>query len=72
MIARRTSALGAALLALSLLACSDDAGTPVLSTTAAPDFALQDVNPSSPTGGTQVSVRSHLGHVSAWYFAHAT
>jgi len=37
-----------------------------------PDFGLLDVNPNSSTTGTLVSPRDHLGHVSAWYFGHAT
>lgn len=38
----------------------------------APDFALEDVNPSSATAGQDVSPRDYLGKVSAWYFGHAT
>ncbi len=35
-------------------------------------FALTDVNPTSPSVGTVVSVDEFEGRVSAWYFAHAT
>ena len=38
----------------------------------APDFALEDVNASSPSFGTTVSPGSFLGQVSAWYFGYAT
>lgn len=76
--ARRRAVLGAAsaaaLLALLLVGCTNDSDEsgPTLSVQAMPDFTLQDVNAASPTGGTSVSVRSYLGEVSAWYFAHAT
>ena len=35
-----------------------------------PDFALVDVNATSPTYGQVVSPRDSLGHVTAWYFGH--
>lgn len=68
-------ALAAALLAGA--SCGDDPGpsqpgggpapaAPV------PDFALRDVNPTSPTYDREVSPRDHLGRVSAWYFGAAT
>ncbi|MCK6530825.1 hypothetical protein L6R50_25795 [Myxococcota bacterium] len=38
----------------------------------APDFDLEDLNPSSPRFGDVVSPRDYLGMVSGWYFAHAT
>ena len=38
----------------------------------APDFALGDVNPSSPSFGTMVSPRNFQDQVSAWYFGYAT
>lgn len=38
----------------------------------APDFALLDVNPASPTSGQQVSPRNFQGRVSAWYFGHSS
>ena len=37
-----------------------------------PDFGLIDVNPSSNTGGTEVSPRDYLQKVSGWYFTHST
>ena len=40
-------------------------GTPVA------DFALEDVNATSPSGGQQVSPRDFLGQVSGWYFGSA-
>lgn len=39
---------------------------------AVPEFSLVDVNPSSATYNQAISPRDHLGHVSAWYFGHAT
>ena len=63
---------GAPLLALALLGCRNDSEDPMLSENAVADFGLQDVNPNSATSGTTVSVRDHVGSVSAWYFAHAT
>ena len=39
---------------------------------AAPDFALLDVNPSSPRFGESVSPRDYLGTISAWFFGWAT
>jgi hypothetical protein len=35
------------------------------------DFALDDVNASSPTAGQEVSPRDFLGQVSGWYFGSA-
>ena len=40
--------------------------------TVLPDFALVDVNATSPTGGQEVTVASQRGRVSAWYFGHST
>ncbi len=56
-------------MALALIGCATpgvEPGEPV------PDFSLEDVNPSSPTGGQPVSPRDHIGVTSAWYFGHAT
>jgi hypothetical protein len=39
---------------------------------AAPNFALRDVNPSSPSYGERVGPRDYLGTVSAWFFGWAT
>ena len=36
------------------------------------DHTLTDVNPTSATFDTAVSVSSFQGQVSAWYFGHAT
>ncbi len=38
----------------------------------APDFVLEDLNPSSLTYGQPVSPRDVLTQVSGWYFTHAT
>ena len=54
-------------------ACSkDDPVAPLPPTTVAPDFSLPDVNPNSATASQNVSPRTHLGKVSAWYFGHST
>lgn len=37
-----------------------------------PDFALEDVNPTSQSFGQTVSPRDLIESVSGWYFAHAT
>lgn len=52
--------------ALILVAAEVHADEPV------PDFAIFDVNATSATFEERVSPRDHLGHVSAWYFGHAT
>lgn len=39
---------------------------------ALPEFAVADVNPSSPRYNSDVSPRDYLGQISAWYFGHAT
>ena len=74
---RRLSVLSAALAfaLVTALGCGKDEKPPLAPLppdSKAPDFSLQDVNPASPTGGQDVSVRSKLGKVSAWYFGHAT
>lgn len=38
----------------------------------APDFLLEDVNPTSTTSGMDVSPRDYMGNVSAYYFGAAT
>ena len=56
---------------LAAAGCKDDdpvAPGPEL----APDFALNDVNPTSATFDQEVSPRDQLEKVSAWYFGHAT
>jgi hypothetical protein len=68
-IVRMRRAAAAILLAALLPACGgggDDPPGP------RPDFALEDVNASSPTSGQSVSPRDYLGNVSAYYFGHAT
>ena len=55
-----------------LTGCAQEATAPTLSPTAAADFALPDVNPSSVSFGRQIAVRDYEGWVSAWYFGHAT
>src|SRR5262245_52042864 len=37
-----------------------------------PDFALVDANAHSATHMQTCSPRQQLGHISAWYFSHAT
>lgn len=39
---------------------------------AAPNFALRDVNPGSPSFGDLVGPRDYLGTVSVWFFGWAT
>lgn len=36
------------------------------------EFALEDVNATSPRFGETVSPDDYTGQVSAWYFGHAT
>ena len=62
----------AALAAAFLAGCGEDPVQPLPQQAVAPDWHLEDVNPNSATAGQQVTVRSQLGKVSAWYFAHAT
>lgn len=40
--------------------------------TGIPNFALEDVNPTSPTFGQEVGIADFEGEVSAWYFGVAT
>jgi len=52
-----------------------DAGVAVVTvgeTPVQPDFALPDINETSPSFGTEVSPRDYLKKVSGWYFGHAT
>ena len=37
-----------------------------------PDFMLQDTNPNSATNAQDVTPRTFLGEISAWYFGNAT
>jgi hypothetical protein len=59
------------LVALIAFGCKEESTT-APSGTRVPDFSLPDVNPASPTAGTDVSPRDYEGKVSAWYFGHAT
>ena len=61
----------AAALVLIVPMCGDRCSGPVPAA-AVPDFELLDVNPNSSSYRTSVSPRDHLGHVSVWYFGHAT
>ena len=64
-----------ALAALMVAGCEDKKSTEpedLDPTQVMPDFAIQDVNPSSKTHGETVSPRQHLGGISCWYFGQAT
>lgn len=60
--------------ALALVGCTTDAETVSYARAGEvlPDFALEDVNETSPTAGATVSVADQRGSVSAWYFGHST
>ncbi len=70
----------APLLVALLIAChgdDGDTGDASASSTGtgdplAPDFAIPDQNPASPSQGRDVSPRDHLGHASGWFFMHST
>jgi hypothetical protein len=67
--------LGAIALALVavLAACNNDSSLETsVPADAVADFALTDVNATSPSAGRAVSPRDYLGQVSAWYFGHST
>ena len=67
-----SGALAAAVVTL-LLGCDFRTnGEPLVAPDAAMDFALLDVNATSPSAGREVSPRDYLGQVSAWYFGHST
>ena len=75
MIRSRTQTSIVLLVAGLLVGCGGSSSTPpgnVDVGTAAPDFALQDVNDASPTAAQTVSPRDFLAKVSAYYFGHAT
>ena len=57
---------------IALAACGTQPVEPLPADTKAPDFSLPDVNPNSATAGEFISPRQQLGHVSPWYFGHAT
>ncbi|MFH1464168.1 MAG: hypothetical protein ABIO70_07265 [Pseudomonadota bacterium] len=60
------------LVSLALLPAGCPARLPFDTAEPVPDFALRDVNPTSPTFDDPVSVRGQLGRVSAWYFGHSS
>jgi len=71
---RRATALFAVCV-IAVAGCGKDDPAPLVPMavgTLAPDFALTDVNPASPSAFQPVSPRAQLGKVSAWYFGHAT
>ena len=61
-----------------LVGCSDGnskktiLGPTPLPEDAAPDFSILDINPDSPRYDELVSPRDYVGHISAYYFGHAT
>ena len=65
------SAFVVAVLAALASGCSDDP-TADPRVDPVPDFALQDVNPTSASFDQAVSPRDYLRKVSAWYFGFAT
>ena len=69
----RSLPLVAALLATYSAGCGEDSpSAPQASANAVPDFAVVDVNATSPRYDEAVSPRDYLERVSAWYFGHAT
>jgi hypothetical protein len=62
------------LLLLAAVGCGSSGSTPPVTSDPqmAADFALEDVNDTSPTLGQDVSPRDFLGSVSGWYFGDAT
>lgn len=71
-----TAAFLLAAMSLMIAGCGGGGGgggvtAPKLGQTIAPDFSLEDVNPSSLTFETQVSPRDYLGYVIGIYFGHA-
>ncbi len=45
---------------------------PIEASWLAPDFAMPDVNATSPTTDQTVSPRNYIGTVTGWYFGYAT
>lgn len=70
----RVRAIAAAVCAVLAACTSAPEKGPVrdLSDGPMPDFALTDVNISSPSYWQEVSPRDYSGQISAWYFGHAT
>lgn len=71
------SALAPIAVTALLTGCGGSTGTgaqppPIPETELAPDFALEDVNPTSATFGMAVSPRDYIGKVTGWYFGHAS
>jgi hypothetical protein len=59
-------------IAVALGACGKNPLQPLPPQTLVPNFSLPDVNPNSATAGQNVSPRSQVGRISAWYFGHST
>lgn len=79
MSARLSGFLASACTATLLFACApkpgDTGGEGVQDANfsgTAPDWALEDVNATSPTFGEVVSPSDLRGQVSVWYFGHST
>lgn len=74
----RLAVLAFVALAVLPMGCSDDGSEKTilepttLPEDAAPDFAILDINPDSPRHDEMVSPRDYVGHISAYYFGHAT
>jgi len=73
----RLALLGATALALACTGNNGDSGNKGEVGEAsfdgvAPDWALFDVNATSPTFGDEVSPTDLRGQVSVWYFGHST
>ena len=59
-------------LALLVASVGCSSGSDPVADPRAPDFALLDVNPASPTSAQLVSPRDKVSKTSAWYFGYAT
>ena len=53
------------------IACAEEGGKKGGDFDKAPDFSLEDVNPTSELFGARISPRDEMGEVSVWYFGHA-
>lgn len=60
------------LLPLALLGLAACQPPPARTGAKVSEFALTDVNPSSPRSGQPVAPHDYAGKVSAWYFGHST
>ena len=72
-------AILATLVIAALAGCGDDPTNPPACVVGIntidyvePDFMLQDTNPNSATATQDVTPRTFLGEISAWYFGHST